>query len=117
MQIHLMVHKKTVLRWKAMLFTELQWKFQVAILLLYFHYSLNVDTDQLSCLLSLAFVDLHADFDMGENEAYTALSEVQESFEMSNSICYVATEPRNLYATVNTSYGCLSVSGKSSVRS
>ena len=71
----------------------------------------------LLCLVLLAFIDSHLGFDMRENEAYTASSELQESFEMSDSICYAATEPRNLYTTVNISYGCLSVSGESSVRS
>ena len=52
---------------------------------------------------------------MRENDAYTLSSEIQESFEMSNSICYAATEPRNQYTTVNISYGSLSVPEKQNI--
>ena len=54
---------------------------------------------------------------MTENGAYAALSVRQESFEMSESVCYAATEPRNLYTSVNISYGHLSGSGKPNVSS
>ena len=60
---------------------------------------------------------IHTCFHMTENGAYAALSVRQESFEMSESVCYAATEPRNLYTSVNISYGHLSGSGKPNVSS
>ena len=34
---------------------------------------------------------------MRENEAYTSISELQESFEMSKNVCYAATEPKRIW--------------------
>ena len=45
----------------------------------------------------ISFVNLCAGLEMGENEAYTSISELQENFEMSKSICYAVTEPKRLH--------------------
>lgn len=53
---------------------------------------------QVTSVANIATSNVHfnlcAGLEMRENEAYTALSETQESFEMSKSICYAATEQR-----------------------
>ena len=45
--------------------------------------------------------------DKRKNEAYSISSELQEKFEMSQSICYAALEPQDLRTTDNISYGSL----------
>ena len=70
----------------------------VSIILLFFQSLLSLLNPAFIILkIYISFVNLCAGLEMGENEAYTSISELQESFEMSKSTCYAVTEPKRLH--------------------
>ena len=70
---------------KNEVYTAMPGNLLIAIIILYFQ-------PLLSLLLKFftSFVNLCAGLEMRENEAYTSISELQENFEMSKSICYAS---------------------------